>query len=164
MDLEQLKGLQEEVSGQSKYIDELVGMIMVDYCGDIDKYIETVYNKLIVQRTDPTDAELNDIVIKIPLYLYYNSTVQERLGAQEDLAKLIKDDLHHKHLLTATGTVHEKLAKADSAVFEQKVLHTAYMRAYKQVQQRQSLALELLNSAKKIQNVRISERELAGRR
>ena len=163
MDLSVLSQKKDILTEYSKEVNHLVDEILEDYCKELDEYITRIYQKWIVDKDIPNDEQLNDIVMKIPLYLYYNNTIQERLGSAEDLAKIIKDDAYNKALLMATGTVKEKEATADTVIVEDKIIHVAYNTAYKQIQQKFNLALELLNSAKKLQGVRMNERDLTGR-
>lgn len=160
MDSNILNQKRDTLMQYSKQVNDLVDAILLDYCKELDDYVTRIYQKWIVEKEIPNDEQLNDIVMKIPLYLYYNSTLQEKLGSDEDLAKIIKDDAYNKALLKATGTVKEKEATADTVIVEDKIIHVAYNTAYKQIQQKFNLALELLNSAKKLQGVRISERDL----
>lgn len=163
MDHTSLNNKNSIVVQYANQVNELVNMILSDYCQELDLYITSIYNRWIVNNEIPNDEQLNDIVMKIPLYLYYNNSLQEKLGSSEDLAKIIKDDTYNKALLKATGTVKEKEAVADIAILEDKIIHIAYNTAYKQIQQKFNLALELLNSAKKLQAVRMNERDLTGR-
>ena len=97
------------------------------------------------------------------MYLYRTTGIKESLATKEDLAKIIKDRAYNEALLKSTGTVVERQANADNAIANDKLAYLAYNTAYKTIQGKFDMALELLNSAKKIQNARISERDLSRR-
>ena len=146
-----------------KSIAEISNLILADYTLELNDYIDAVYQKWIIEKETPSDNELEDIVSRIPLYLYRTTGIKESLATKEDLAKIIKDRAYNEALLKSTGTVVERQANADNAIANDKLAYLAYNTAYKTIQGKFDMALELLNSAKKIQNARISERDLSRR-
>lgn len=144
-------------------INDIANLILADYTLDLNEYIDSIYQKWIINKEVPSDSELDDIISMIPLYLYRAVSVKESLATKEDLAKVIKDKAYNEALLKGTGTVAERQANADNSITSDKLAYLAYNTAYKIIQSKFDMALELLNSAKKVQNSRISERELSRR-
>ena len=164
MSTESLNEKQKMLEAQAIQVNEMVQTILATHCSELDAYVAAIREQWIGQNQQPADAQIDDVIVKIPLFLYGAGSILERLGIEEDLAKLNKANRHNAALLESVGTVVEKSAKAENAVTEDVVIHLAYKGAYKQMQQKFTIALELLNSAKKIQHKRIAEMNLGGGR
>ena len=69
-----------------KSIAEISNLILADYTLELNDYIDAVYQKWIIEQETPSDNELEDIVSRIPLYLYRTTGIKESLATKEDLA------------------------------------------------------------------------------
>lgn len=68
----------------------------------------------------------------------------------EDVAKFARQLEFSKHFNQATGTVADKTNFAETKANEEEVVRVVYSRAYKIIRTKMDMALELLQSAKKL--------------
>jgi hypothetical protein len=151
----------KEVDNISCEMDEIVNGIIGKQCKELDEYI--IYVKKIVDDTETpiSTAELEDVILTIPSLLYFMGSVQESLGIREDVATFDKKEKYSRIIQTCDGTVQTKTATADIQTQNENLTMIIYQRAKKQLQAKYDIALELLQSAKKILNRRIAELELS---
>ncbi len=143
-------------------MEELLFSIYEKPTREIDNYIEYIKESILDGNTSNTLLE--SYVVTLPIHLYWLITECEKLGIQEDYAKLKKGEVYNQALKIATGKVDEKRATAEQESAEQALIHSAYSRAYKLMKGKVEMAQELLNSCKKILTLRVAEAELSNNR
>lgn len=143
------------VEKSAEILSKHVKKIVDDHAGELDDYIDTVNNILL--KNEPTNAELNKIIMNIPVLVYYLSAKTESVSLRENVAKEVYKDVYHTTLLTSTGTDTVKKSKAEERSQKEKLTSIAYTNAYKTLNYKVDIALELLNSAKKVLSARLSE-------
>ena len=150
------------VDENSDIVDKLTNEVVAKFCEPLDKLMETI--KAIVENDDdpPTDLELDQMTLKLPVNLYFVGEAQEALGIREDVAKAVKMDVYNKVRNEVSGTVADKDSKAELASQQEYIVHCVYSRAYKKVKNRMEAGYEMLNSVKKVINRRMVEAQLAG--
>ena len=94
------------------------------------EFIRNILNDTV---NPPTDRELDDFVLNIPVLLYFTGEAQEALGIKEDVAKAVKQELYNEIYEKSTGTIADKKAAAELATQNEYITHIAYQRAYKKV-------------------------------
>lgn len=161
VDTNKVRQLQKRIDKNSDIIDNIVNRLVSNYCEQLDNYMTFIKNILADTNNPPTDKELDDFVLNIPVLLYFAGEGQESLGIKEDVAKAVKQELYNETFDKATGTVADKTALAELATQNEYITHIAYSRAYKKIKLRCEAANETLQSVKKIMSRRISEYEMS---
>ena len=152
--------LQERVDNNSKLINDLTNKLVADYCKQLDKYVNFVKSLLEDNEHPPTAEELDDIVMNLPVLLYFCGEAQENLGIKTDVAKAIKQEKYNEIYREVKGTIADKTAKSELAAQSETITHIIYDRAYKIVKEKMNAAYELLSSCKKVISRRMTEYEL----
>ena len=155
-----VRQLQKRVDNNSDLIDGIVNRLVSDYCKALDEYMEFI-RKLLNDPNPPTDRELDDFTLNIPVLLYFTGEAQETLGVREDVAKAMRQELYNESYEKATGTIADKTAAAELASQNEYVTQIAYQRAYKKIKLRMEAANETLQSIKKVISRRMAEYDLS---
>jgi len=156
-----IRQLQKRIDANSDIVDSIVNRLVSDYCKPLDEYMEFIRNILNDTANPPTDRELDDFALNIPVLLYFTGEAQEALGVKEDVAKAVKQELYNEIYEKSTGTIADKTAAAELATQNEYIAHIAYQRAYKKVKLRMEAANEMLQSVKKVISRRMVEYEVA---
>lgn len=156
-----VRQLQKRIDQNSDLVDAIVNRLVRDYCKPLDEYMEFIRNILNDQANPPTDKELDDFALNIPVLLYFTGEAQEALGVKEDVAKAVKQELYNEIYERADGTIADKTSAAELATQNEYITHIAYQRAYKKVKLRMEAAGETLQSVKKIMSRRMTEYEIS---
>lgn len=151
--------LQARIEHNGNIIDKIVDKLVSDYCYELDAYIDFIKG-ILDSDTPPTDTELDDFALNIPVRLYFAGEGQEALGIKEDVAKAVRQELYNVTFDNATGTVADKTAVAELATQTETITHIAYSRAYKKIKARCEMANEVLQSVKKVITRRTTEYEM----
>lgn len=159
--IEELQEKVKDINNISLHLDSIVDGIIEPQCKELDEYI--TYVKKLVDDTDTpiSNAELEDIVLTIPSLLYFMGTLQENIGIREDIANFDRKDKYNRVISETSGTVQAKTAVADLETQNELLATFVYQRAKKKLQTKYDIALELLQSTKKILNRRLAELELS---
>lgn len=156
-----IRQLQKRIDANSDIVDSIVNRLVSDYCKPLDDYMEFIRNILNDTANPPTDQELDDFALNLPVLLYFTGEAQEALGIKEDVAKAVKQELYNEIYNKSTGTIADKTAAAELATQNEYIAHIAYQRAYKKVKLRMEAANETLQSIKKVISRRMVEYEVA---
>ena len=152
--------LQNRVDANSKLINDLTNKLVADYCKQLDNYVRFVKELLQDDEKPPTNQELDDIVMNLPVLLYFCGEAQENLGIKTDIAKAVKQEKYNEIYKEVKGTIADKTAKSELGAQSETITHIIYDRAYKIVKEKMNAAYELLSSCKKVISRRITEYEL----
>lgn len=148
----------ETIENSSVQVQDMVNTIIGDTTNEIDKYISSISNCLL--NDNILDGDLEKIIVKIPVYLYHliaiSQNIEMKKGISAENAKYFEND----SLLGASGTVAEKQAKASNASIKDRVVQLAYKNAASIIQNKINMAMEILSSAKKVQQRRLEEIKL----
>jgi len=156
-----VRQLQKRIDNNSDIVDSIVNRLVSEYCRSLDEYMQFIRNILNDTANPPTDRELDDFALNIPVLIYFTGEAQEALGIKEDVAKAVKQELYNEVYDKASGTIADKTAAAELATQNEYIAHIAYQRAYKKVKLRMEAANETLQSIKKIISRRMVEYEVA---
>ena len=154
--------LQDRIDNNSKLINDLTNKLVADYCKQLDNYVRFVQSLLQDDKHPPTAQELDDIVMNLPVLLYFAGEAQENLGIKTDVAKAVKQEKYNEIYNEVKGTISDKTAKSELAAQSETITHIIYDRSYKIVKCKMEAAYELLSSCKKVISRRMSEYELGG--
>lgn len=150
-----------DIDKQGSKLDQLVSALVDKYCKDLDKYMEFIKSVLEDDKAPPSDDELDDFTLNIPTLMYFASEAQESLGLREDIAKAVFKQKFDTAFSSMTGTVADKTAGAQLEAQKEALIHAVHTRAYKKIKARMEIALELLQSVKKVSSRRMLETELS---
>lgn len=156
----EVKQLQERIEKNSLLIDEIVNQLVQDYCKSLDDYVKFIKRVLQDVKNPPTDLELDDFVMNLPVLLYFTGEGMESLGIREDTSKAVKMEKYNETYNKVKGTIADKTALAETESQAEFITNMAYSRAYKKIKLRLELGNELLQSIKKVITRRTSEYEL----
>ena len=160
-DYKRVKKGKEDVEVATVEIHKMVQAVVDKYCSDLDKLLEGIRQVLFSDKDNElTSAELDRIVLKLPLLIYFGGAGQEYVGLQEDVAKFARQLEFSKHFNNAAGTVADKTNYAETKVNEEEAVRVIYSRAYKIIRGKMEMALELLQSAKKVISRRMGEQNI----
>lgn len=162
IDTDKIKDIQNRIENNSKLIDEIVINLVNDYCKQLDDYIKFIQSVLQDVEHPPTDLELDDFVMNLPVLLFFVGQGQESLGVKLDTAKAIKQEKYNSIYNNLTkGTINDKQSKAELEVQEEEIVRIAYDRAYKIIKYKLEMGNELLQSVKKVISRRTAEISLS---
>lgn len=161
IDAGKVRSLQKRIDKNSDLVNSIVNRLVSEYCRSLDEYMQFIRNILNDTANPPTDRELDDFALNIPVLIYFTGEAQEALGIKEDVAKAVKQELYNEVYDKASGTIADKSAAAELATQNEYIAHIAYQRAYKKVKLRMEAANETLQSIKKIISRRMVEYEVA---
>ena len=153
--------LQDRINNNSKLINDLTNKLVADYCKQLDNYVRFIQSILQDDKHPPTAQELDDIVMNLPVLLYFAGEAQENLGIKTDVAKAVRQEKYNSIYNTLSkGTINDKVNQTESQIQSEEVAKIIYERAYKIVKEKMTAAYELLGSIKKVITRRIQETSL----
>lgn len=131
-------------------ISDACAVIVNDICQALDEYVSSCTAVIQDMNQDISNAELDSMMMNIPAILYYVKAEREKVGIKMDLAKKVKDDKWNEAFLAAEGNVTNQKVQANSATMEEAFDCIVYERAYKMIEDRESMAFELYQAIKKV--------------
>ncbi len=97
------------VESKSQVIDNVVDSIIKPYSVDLDNYVVFIRDCLNHGENPPTNAELEDYCMNLSTYIYFASTMCERIGIREDISRALwKEVYNEKRKNLEGGTVADK--------------------------------------------------------
>ena len=160
-DWERVGSKRKEVTATTIQVNEMVDEIVKHYCEGTDELMLKIREILFAEDDNElSNTELDSIVLKIPVLVYFAGAGQEYVGLQEDVAKFARQLEFSKHFNAAAGTVADKTNYAETKANEEEVVRVVYSRAYKIIRGKMEMALELLQSAKKVISRRMGEQQI----
>lgn len=150
----------QRIESKSAPIEQAVNSIVEQHTKDLSEVIHKIRLLLKDETDELTDAEIDDIMLQLPILLYDNTDDQEVVGLQSDLATQIYKESYNEAYKIARGTIADKQTAAELASMSNKLDSIIYDRAYKIIKQKLSLAVETLNAVKKVQSSRQQKYDL----
>jgi len=157
----QIDDQRKKVELSSRYIDQICEDTVYKYTKDLDALIKSV-SEVLKNNDDTTitNQEYESLAIKLPTYLYEIVSVQERLGIRADVSKAFEKEKFSNIAMSVQGTAKEREYYATTETQADSVVSIACARAYKTLQLKVQVALELLASIKKIMSRRLETANL----
>lgn len=143
----------------SEQVNEMVRTIVGNSTQQIDEFIDKV-KSLFLSSNGLNDGELDRIMLEIPVHIYYLCSVLQDIDVKKGVALENAKFYENEQLLVATGTVAEKQAKATNSTIKNRVVALAFKSATSLIQAKINGAMEILSSAKKVQQRRLEEMKL----
>lgn len=148
-----------EVESSSAQVHDMVRSIVNNNTNELDVYIDSIRELFLSDKPIP-DGDLDKIILKIPTYIYYLTQVQQQIDIRKGVSAESAKYTENQCLLGATGTVVEKQAKAANDTINNRVVQLAYKTASALIQSKVNGAMEILASAKRVQQRRLEEMRL----
>lgn len=149
----------EKIEQSGQQVDEMVKNILGTITVDLDNYLTKV-RACFLNEAEIPDADLDKIVLQIPVYLYplivFSQQIEMRKGLAKEQASYTKNDV----LLSATGTVQQKEAYAENQTIQDRMIQLAYTTAASIVSKKIDGAVSILESTRKVQQRRMKEKSL----
>ena len=120
IDAGKVRSLQKRIDENSDLVDSIVNRLVSEYCRSLDEYMQFIRNILNDTANPPTDRELDDFALNIPVLIYFTGEAQEALGIKEDVAKAVKQELYNEIYDKATGTIADKTAAAGRPILSRR--------------------------------------------
>jgi hypothetical protein len=163
-DPKKLRSIKVRVEDNSKEVDRLVDMIVAKYNRDLDEFM--LKTKELVETRDArhrdlSDLEIENMVLKVPLFLYFAASGLETLGIEGDSAKAIKMETFNDKYLRAAGTIKDKEKVAELLTMNEYIVEIAYVRASKKLKIQIEMCVHLFSGVKKILTKRMLDIEIA---
>ena len=149
----------QQTEENSATIERIVEGLVQKYTRDLDGYLAEIKKKL-NSSNELSDGEIEDLTLRVPIYLYFLSDGVEVLGLQGDTARAIKMEEYNNYYLKSDGTIKDKSHEAELNTLPEYLLEVAYIRAYKTIKTKLDIADSVCSSARKLLSKRIQNNEL----
>lgn len=151
------KELEEQLSGLRDIVEEILAPIR-----DYDLYIRETDENFMEKGNNISTQELCNSLMGLSMELYYLNTFVETLSLSVDIAKTKRNDNYNSHMISDMGKVSiaHKQALAENMVISDELTLLCYQNAYKIAKGKLEKGYEIVNSIKKILNIREQEFQL----
>lgn len=149
----------DKINSNGNELDEVVKNLLGDNLASLDQYISQV-RACFMSGQEILDGDLEKIILQIPVYIYNVIDFSQQMEMRKGIASEQATVAENEQLLNATGTVQEKKAKAENATVRDRFIEMAYKTAASIISRKIDGAIDILNSARKIQASRQKERYL----
>lgn len=154
-----LRTLRHEVQENSEKVERIVTNILNEYARDLDNEIDKIRH-ILDNSDEMTDNEIENITMRLPVFMYYSVNGLENLGIESDMAKAVKLEVYNNKYLESTGTIADKTHDAELQTMNEQIIETAFIRAYKKLKAKIDKAEHVFSGAKKVLSKRIQDAEL----
>lgn len=139
--------------------NEILNMLIKECSRDLDLYIDQIRDNFSnISIVD--DETLDNIILNIPLLIYYTNVRLERLGLKDDLSTIERKRKFREFFNSLDDKIKnksERIQISELNTIDSEILSDIYTRAYKTVKSNIDTAYELLASCKKIMSRRIEQ-------
>lgn len=145
----------------TKDMEKVIRSIVESKTKDISIIIHKIQMLLKDNTQELTDAEIDDILLQLPIVLYDSMEEQEIVGMQSDMANQVYKQAQSEAYKMARGTISDKNAAADIQTRQEQLEKILFDRSYKIIKQKFEMAIETLNAVKKVQSSRQQRYDLS---
>jgi hypothetical protein len=156
LDNRELEKVVDKVVNNSEVINKIIDKIEDRYAHDLDNFMLGIENILKGNR-ELNDKEIEEIILKIPVYLYFAVQGLEVLGVESDMAKAVKAEVFAEVFLKSDGTIPDKTKAAEMITQKEQMIEVAFARAYRKLKTMIDKAELLFSGVNKIYQKRIIE-------
>ena len=159
VDENKCRSLKHQAEKYSETIEKIVDSLVRQYNKDLDDFMAKV--KAMLDKNDHlTNDEIENITLRVPVYMYWASNGLETLGIQGDNAKAIKMEAYNNAVMSIDGTIRDKESYAENATLNEYLVDVAFSRAYKKLKTKLDMAVQLCQASRKVLQKRIAEIEI----
>lgn len=149
----------QKIETNSQQIDDIVRSIIGDKTAELDNYMTMVRN-CFLNTNQVSDDDLYLISLRLGVYMYGLIDALEQLNIRKGVSKEQATYSENDVLLTATGTVQEKKAKAENQTAEDRMTQLAYASASNILMKKIDGANTILGTVKSVLASRKQEKVL----
>jgi hypothetical protein len=160
--MERLRTIKKQVEENAEIVESIVEQIVAKYNRDLEELMIEVKSKLDL-KNELTDEELEQITLKLPVFMYFSAGGIEILGVECDSAKAVKLSVFNQKYLAYEGTIQDKTKQAELLTLNEHIIETAFARAYKQLKVQLEMAEHVFSGVRKVLQKRIDEASLSRR-
>lgn len=154
-----LRSIRYKVEENSETVEKIVDNIVTKYSQELDAEVDAV--KHLLDNSDRLeDNEIEKIVMRLPVFMYYGVNGLENLGVESDMAKAVKLEIFNDRYLKAEGTIQDKTHEAELHTMNEQMVEIAFSRAYRKLRTKIEQADNVFSGAKKVLTKRMQEYEL----
>lgn len=154
-----MRSIRHKVEENSRTIDQIVGNIVRKYSDELDGEVERI--RYLLEDSDKlTDEELEIMVMRLPVIMYYGINGLEDLGIESDMAKAVKLEVYNDRYLDSDGTIQDKTHLAELETVNEQMIEVAFTRAYRKLRSKIEMAEHVYSGAKKVIDKRMRDMEL----
>lgn len=162
MDEMKLRSIRHSVEDKSEVIDKIVASIVAKYTADLEDEINRA-KRMLEEKDKLEDFELENLVMRVPVFMYFAADGVESLGVEADLAKAVKLEVYNDKYVKTEGTVAFREAEAGNATMHEAMIEVAFNRAYRKLKDKITMAEHVFSGAKKVLSKRMQDNDLAGK-
>ena len=152
------------VKKESADINKIVDGIVDHYSSELDEFVIVVRDMLQLVKEakmqEYDDESLSMQTIKLPTLLYFAGNGLEAIGADSDIAEYRRKELFNEvmqSLVDTDYTIPDKKAEAEKKTEYENMVKDIYDRSYKKLKLKIEHATKLLESLKKVIDIRIAK-------
>jgi hypothetical protein len=164
IDYSTLNTKKDNITDESTFIKKVVDEIVMRYSRELDEFVAMVRDYLALIKsnvmTTYTDDDLQMQIIKLPMLMYFAGDGLEDIGSESEIAAYKRKELYNEiinSLDTSQYTIPDKKAKAEQGTETEDMMEKIYDRAYKKLKMKIEMATKLLESLKKVVDIRIAK-------
>lgn len=149
-----------------KRADEIVNEAVVQYTGELEKFItqvEEYLEKVKDGSTKLSDQHLHRMILRLPVLQYHLIDIIDRAQIDSDVSKGTKELVYSQHLLSAEGNIPERQAQAVLDTADETLIVDLSKHCHARLKQRMEVCSDMLDALKKVLTSRDIERQLFGR-
>ena len=165
MDEGKLRSIKRKVEDNAQELERLVEAIVKKYNRDLHQYMEDIKEKLDENEDKPlSDEVIENMCMKVPVFMYFAATGLETLGVEGDTAKSVKleifNDVYLSSKVGEKSTIQDKTSYAELESQSEALVEIAFNRAYKKLKIQIEMAEHVFSGVKKVLSKRLAEMEL----
>lgn len=161
-DENKMRQVKAKVEMNSITLERLVDNIVLKYNRELTEEVDKV--KVLLDKKDTLeDSEIENLVMRIPVYMYYAGGGLESLGIEADMAKAVKLEIYNEKYMELDGTIKDKEAEAYNQTFNEQLIEVAFQRAYKKLKIQLEMADSVFSGAKKVLTKRMMDIDISKR-
>jgi len=164
MEYVDLLARKDSIATDSQWVVAVVDGIVKKHSAELDEFIDLVRKnlQLVKEATlqEYDDESLQMQIIKLPTLLYLAGNGLEDIGSESEIAEYRRKELYNtviESLDTGQYTIPDKKARAQKATENEEMMEKIYDRAYKKLKLKIDHATKLLESLKKVADMRIAK-------
>lgn len=147
-DLIKMRSLKVGVENDASRLEDIVDALTQQYIKDLDNFIATI--KTAVESKQLSDEEVENIALKIPVYMYFATEGVENIGLALDSSKMTKQQRYNEMFDLAQGTIQDKKTQAELQAMPEYYMEIVFSRAYKRLKSKLDVCEHLCLSIRKI--------------
>lgn len=154
-----LRSIRYKVEQDSEVLDRIVESIVSKYSQQLDSEVDKI-KQLLERPDDLTDNEVENIVMRLPVFMYYAVNGLEDLGIESDIAKAVKLEVFNENYIRVDGTIKDKTHQAELNTMDEQMIEVAYSRAYRKLKSKIDQAENIFSGVKKVLTKRMQDQEM----